>query len=236
MASSIHDYLRLLDIDVHGDFVRLINNSRRRPVNLSDVTIRQVTSATSNEHEQSVQVNSYRFPHRIDTLLPAGDCVTIYANENCHVQFEMKPYVFIASTVARWSTSDASRTEISIDQDVFDRCQPCSLSCDNDVPLLFNNRIRPWVSSCMRREYCPTIDNGRCRFPYCLSTEHPVNPHTSGMFDCDLIESDTNTREHVARTMTNFDAYARRLTSISADVRLPTKHRHRMHFTLMNER
>ena len=214
MEKLIHDYLRILDIDPLGYFIRLINLSHHRSLDLSNISLRQV-----NTEKQAIHL--YIFDDQIQPLLPNGGVVTIYSRNYNRLKFDSKPYIFIAHDVLRWSTNDDIQTELSMNEIVFDFYKFDSLST-SDVPLLFNNSptnlrqlsIKPILSS---NQYARFI------FPYCSTGNNLVNPHTFAISDQDDNEIKRNLCYERKQTVKHFDSYPRRLTTAPKTIQLSKK-------------
>jgi hypothetical protein len=196
MERLIRQYLRILDIDPSGYFIRLINTSHNQSVDLSNVYIRQFSI-----HIQAS--TSYTFHDGIQLLLHSGEVVTIYSRDYRQLKFDIEPHIFIAQDITRWLTDDHIETEISLNKIVFDRCKICSLAT-SDVPLLFiNQSIDSKQQQLPRKPISHATEYGRFTFPYCLSIDNIVNPHTR-------TKSDQNESKQKVK---DFDSYARRLTT-----------------------
>ena len=197
MQKRLRSYLRILDIDPFGRFIRLVNSSRSHALDLSQIHICQ-----RHVFESSAIILAYTFTDDIRHLLNRGETVTIHSREDDRVQFDMVPSMVVARHVARWSTDNHMQTELSIDGLTFDRHRFCSLST-NDIPFLLIHRSvprtshRPFESSTVTRET-------RCSFPYCTSIDNAINPH---------VRLATNSVAERRQTTNAFDSYPRRLTT-----------------------
>ena len=207
MQKLLRSYLRILDIDPFGRFVRLVNTSRSHALDLSQIHLCQ-----RNVYESSSIVHSYTFSNDIRPLLKRGETVAIHSRADDRVQFDIAPYMVVARRLARWSTENHMRTELSIDGLTFDRYRFCSLSTNN-VPFLLIHRSvprtppPPFESSTSTRET-------RCCFPYCTSIDNAVNPHVR--------VAHTQAPNSVAQqrqTTDTFDSYPRRLTTAPKEMR-----------------
>ncbi|UJR23541.1 hypothetical protein I4U23_026530 [Adineta vaga] len=193
MEKVVFDYLRLLDIDPTGSFLRLINFSHEKSLDLKNITIQQV-----NDNDQVL--NSYTFHPQTRSLLRHDEIVTIYSNNYRQMKFDNEPYMFIAQDISRWSINDDIQTKLSFKNIIF-HSQNLSRANPNDIPFLFiQNSIDstqiPTKTKFHSNQY------GEFHFPYCLSTENVVNPHTRGI--------DQKLRK---KSVNNFDSYPRRLTT-----------------------
>jgi hypothetical protein len=201
MERLIHHYLRILDIDPFGYFIRLINLSRNQSFDLSNIHLRQC-------NKQNLTLNSYTFNDQVRPLLHSGGVVTLYSNQSCQFKFDIEPHIFIAQNIPRWLTNDHIRTEISINKLVFDHYRTCS-SAANDVPLLFINR--PIYSKQLSTKVISNSNRyTKFVYPYCLPINNIVNPHTSGINHQIDVKLKTNICQ---KTVKHFDSYPRRLTT-----------------------
>jgi hypothetical protein len=199
MEKLIHDYLRILDIDPLGYFIRLINRSHHQSLDLSNISIRQFSINNRT-------LNLYTFNDKIQSLLHNGEVVTVYSRDYGRIQFDIEPHVFIAQNISRWSTDQA---EISMNKIVFDRYQICSFAT-NDVPLLFNTP--PSDSKLfLTKTILPSNQYARFIFPYCSYPNNIANPHIYAI-------SDQKNKRNLCRIdddaiVKHFDSYPRRLTT-----------------------
>ncbi|CAF1233589.1 unnamed protein product [Rotaria sordida] len=204
MEKLIRDYLRILDIDPFGYFIRLINTSHHQSLNLSNIYIRQ-----SNINNQTL--NFYTFNKQIRSLLHNDEVVTIYSRHNGLIKFDIEPHIFIAQDISQWLTDPYIRTEISINQIIFHSYKICSITT-NDVPLLFIHRSidsKQFSTKTMSQSNQYT----RFIFPYCLSIDNIVNPHTWAISD----KNENNLKRNIChknnQIVKHFDSYSRRLTT-----------------------
>ena len=211
MDKCICDYLRLLDIEPSGYFVRLINTSRRQSIDLSDVNVQQRICDHSLTRVDRV-LHAYRFSGEVRSIVPPGQSVTIYTRDYSPVQFEIRPYMFIADEIARWSVDHRCPIELSINELVFDRYRP-SLPSDSDVPLLFISRIVPLRSFPTRLVSDGITRRSSCHFPYALPVDSIYHPHTSAASDSTTGRRKIFTREESSQVVKSFDFYPRRLTT-----------------------
>jgi hypothetical protein len=154
-------------------------------------------------------------------LLHSGEVVTIYSKDYNRLVSDIEPYVFIAQDISRWLIDDHIRTEISINEIVFDCCKNYSL-LTNDIPLLFNNSST--VSKQLSIEtILPSNHYGRFIYPYCLSMDNIVNPHAYAISDQDKNKTTRNICSKLNETVKHFDSYPRRLTTAPKIIRLRKK-------------
>ena len=201
MEKLLRNYLRILDIDPNGYSIRLINTSHDQSIDLSNILIRQY------RHDDLILI-SYKFADHIRPLLRSGEVVNVYSKGSDQYRFNIEPYIFIAETIRKWLTDGDIRTDLSLKGKSLQSSKLRSFSSANDVPTLFLNRSMEW-------KHCPTklssYSNRYARFiyPYCLSNDDIVNPHTSAIFSYhpknDLVK--------------HFESYPRRLTTASRRVR-----------------
>lgn len=211
MDKCICDYLRLLEIEPSGYFVRLINTSRRQSLDLSDVNVQQRICDSSSTRADRV-VHAYRFSRKVRPIVPPGQSVTIYTRGYSPAQFEIRPYMFIADEIVRWSVDHQCPIELSINELVFDRYRP-SLPSDSDVPFLFISRFVPLRSVPTRTVSDGITRRASCRFPYTLPVDSIYHPHTSAVSDSTTGRRKIFTREESSQVVKSFDFYPRRLTS-----------------------
>lgn len=205
MERLIRQYLRILDIDPSGYFIRLINTSHNQSVDLSNVYIRQFSI-----HIQAS--TSYTFHDGIQQLLHSGEVVTIYSRDYRQLKFDIEPHIFIAQDITRWLTDDHIQTEISLNNIVFNSYKFYSFT-SNDIPSLFINRsIDTNQLSTKRILYSNRY--ARFIFPYCLSNNNIVNPHTCAIYDQNENKLERNTCYKDNQSVKHFDSYPRRLTSV----------------------
>ena len=213
MEKCIADYVRLLDIDPSGYFLRLINTSLKQSIDLSNIDLQQRLADSSSTNGTRV-VHVYRFASGVRPLLPAGEFATIYARDYSPARFEIRPHMFLASEVSRWSVDILSPIELSINQLVFDRYRPSILS-DSDVPLLFINRTVPLRSTPIPMMPATSARRASCHFPYALPVDNIFHPHSSGASDSETRRRKVFTSEECSQIVKSFDSYPRRLTSAS---------------------
>ncbi|CAF0852603.1 unnamed protein product [Rotaria sp. Silwood1] len=204
MEQLICHYLRILDIDPFGYFIRLINTSHNQLLNLSNIHIRQFSI-------NNRILNSYTFNKQIRSLLHSGEVVTIYSRHYGLLKYDIEPHIFIAQDISQWLTDVHIRTEISINKIIFHSYKICS-NTTNDVPLFFFHR------SIDSKQFSPkTISqlnqNTRFSFPYCLSIDNIVNPHTWAMSDRNKNNLKRNMCQKNNSILKHFDSYSRRLTT-----------------------
>ena len=211
MEKIIYDYLRILDIDPLGYFIRLINKSYHQEIDLKNISIRQF-----NINNQTL--NSYIFNDKIRYLLHSGEVVTIYSKDYDRLESDIEPYVFIAQDISRWLIDNHIQTEISINEIVFDCCKNYLLST-TDIPLLFNNPST--VSKQLSiKTILPSNQYARFIYPYCLSMDNIVNPHTYATSDQDNYKTTKNICSKLNETVKHFDSYPRRLTTAPKIIQL----------------
>ena len=209
MEQFIRDYLRLLDIDPFGCFIRLINISYDQSIDLSNITIRQWRHDILTNKDMIVA--SFTFPQQIRPLLRSREVVTIYSKSSQQFKFNIQPYLFIADHVRQWFIDDGIRTDISIDQTIYqsDRFSPFSSS---DIPTLFLNR--PIDSErCPRKSISFANRYARFIFPYCLSNDDIANPHTSAVVERCRNQFERNSCYASKQSVKLFNSYPRRLTT-----------------------
>lgn len=205
MERLIRHYLRILDIDPFGYFIRLINISHNQSLDLSNIHIQQFNIDIQTPN------SSYKFNDRIRSLLHSGEVVTLYSRDYYQLKFDIEPYIFIAQNISRWLTDDYIHTELSINKIVFDHYRTCSLST-TDVPLLFINR--PIYSKELPRKIIPNSNQyTRFIFPYCLPIDNIVNPHTWAISNQKEIQLKMNVCHDNNQTVKHFNSYSRRLTT-----------------------
>lgn len=214
MESLIQQYLRILDIDPSGYYLRLINKSNNHSLDLSNIQIQQRTTKIPpiNELHFNPILKSYKFDNQIQRLLPSGEFVTVYSYEYRRVQCEMEPNIFIADSVSRWSTSNHIQTELSLNQNVFDRSRTF-LPSDNDIPYLYVHSIFPLKQSLKRVKTALPTRETTFHFPYCLSDNNIVNPYTTAMPSRKMTEWKSSWCRPATPLVKDFDTYARRLTT-----------------------
>jgi hypothetical protein len=213
MERLIQRYLRILDIDPFGYFIRLINISYNESVDLSNIVIRQFSThnQTTNPIKQKLISNSYTFKDQTRPLLRSGEIVTIYTKDYNQLKFNIEPYIFIAQDILRWLTDDYIRTEISINKIRFNSYKYSSFS-SNDIPSLFINR--PTDSKQLSTKSISYANRyARFIFPYCLSNDNIVNPHTRALSDRNESPFEKNTCYQNNPIVKHFDSYSRRLTT-----------------------
>jgi hypothetical protein len=207
MERLIHHYLRILDIDPCGYFIRLINISHNQLLDLSNIYIRQFSII-----EQNLTLTSYTFKDQICSLLHSGEVVTIYSKGYDQLKFDIEPYIFLAQDIRLWLTDDHIQTEISLNNIVFNSYKFYSFT-SNDIPSLFINRsIDTNQLSTKRILYSNRY--ARFIFPYCLSNNNIVNPHTCAIYDQNENKLERNTCYKDNQSVKHFDSYPRRLTSV----------------------
>jgi hypothetical protein len=201
MESLIHHYLRILDIDPLGYFIRLINISHDESVDLSNIYIRQFGIT-----KQDLTLTSYTFKDQIRPLLRSREIATIYSKDYNQLKFDIEPYIFIAQDTSRWLIDEHIQTEISINKIPINSYRFYSFS-SNDIPPLFINRT---INSKQISIKSISSSNRYARFifPYCLSNNNIVNPYTWA-----------NER----KPMKYFDSYHRRLTTAPTRLQSPKK-------------
>lgn len=194
MQAFVREYLRLLDIDPAGNFLRLINRSHERALDLRRVRIQQVDG-------DGRVCNCYAFDEQSASLLGSDVVVTIYSRDYRRLKFDIRPYVFVANELARWLTDDYVRTELSLDGIVFDSRARQALTND-DVPYLFiQHASHTRQRDVQIKTFSPWME--AFHFPYCSSPDNAVNPHTRGQ--------GRRRRQH---EVTCFEDYPRRLTTV----------------------
>ncbi|CAF0790949.1 unnamed protein product [Adineta ricciae] len=194
------EYLRLLDIDPTGSLLRLINVSHQKSLDLKNISIRQVNT-------DGKVANSYTFHPRVRSLLRHNEVVTIYKKNYRHMKFDNEPYMFIANDIARWLIDDHIRTELSFNDVIFHSQERC-VSIINDIPLFFTQYSFDSQSD-KTKTNTPSVHYGDFHFPYCLSTDNSVNPHTHGV-------------ERQVQHTGNFNDYHRRLTTSPKKIQINT--------------
>ncbi|CAF3513260.1 unnamed protein product [Adineta steineri] len=204
MEKLLHLYLRILDIDPFGYFIRLINISYKQSLDLSNICIQQI--------DDNIQIrNSYTFHDQIRTLLHHGEIATIYSKDYKQLKFDIEPHIFIAKDVSKWFSDDHITIEISINNIVFDSRMICSLTT-NDIPLLYikqSNDFKPLSINTISN----TKQYERFIFPYCLSIDNNVNPHNRGISKRNENKFKRNICYEEKQIVKHFDLYARRLTT-----------------------
>ncbi|CAF2415662.1 unnamed protein product [Rotaria sp. Silwood2] len=204
MEKLICHYLRILDIDPFGYFIRLINTSYNQSLNLSNIHIRQFS--VNNQ-----TLNSYTFNKQIGSLLYSGEVVTIFSKHYGLLKFDIEPHIFIAQDISQWLIDIHIRTEISINKTIFHSYKICSITT-NDVPLLFIHRSID-SKSFPTKIISQSNQYTRFIFPYCLSIDNIVNPHTSAKSD----RNENNLKRDIChennQIVKHFDSYSRRLTT-----------------------
>ena len=204
--------LRLLDIDPSGCSLRLINTSYDQSIDLSNILIRQCRS--NLPIDEDILVSSYTFADQIRPLLRSREVVTIYSKSSHQFQFNIKPYIFIADNIRQWFIDENIRTEISIAQTVCQSIRSYPFS-SNDIPTLFLNR--PIESErCPRKSLVHSNRYARFIFPYCLSNDDIVNPHTSAVVERKESQHERNPCYATKQTVKLFNSYPRRLTTAAA--------------------
>lgn len=216
MEQLICKYLRLLDIDPYGCFLRLINISYNQSIDLSNIIIQQWRH---NYHpiDENVIIASYTFADEIRPLLRSREVVTIYSKSSQQFKFNIKPYIFIADHIRQWFIDDDIRTEISLRQTI---CQSnrSGRYPSNDIPTLFLNR--PIDSEqCPRKSLVRSDRYARFIFPYCLSNDDIVNPHTSAVVERKESQYERHPCYATKQTVKHFNSYPRRLTTASQRMR-----------------
>ncbi|CAF2062545.1 unnamed protein product [Rotaria magnacalcarata] len=213
MDTSMYQYLRILDIDPFGYFIRLMNISCNKSLDLSNINIQQISTniqAMDSSGKTSI-LNSYIFNKELRSLLHSGEVVTIYSRHHGLFKFDVAPHIFIAHDTAQWLTDSHIRTEISINRIIYHSCKICSLTT-NDVPLLFIHR-----STNSKQYLTKTINEPnqytRFVFPYCLSTDKIANPHTSAISDKHEKKIEKNRCYTNRQLVQQFDSYPQRLTT-----------------------
>jgi len=208
MERLIYDYLRILDIDPFGYFIRLINISHNQSIDLSNINIRQFSI---NIERSNLTLTSYRFKDQIQSLLRSGEVVNIYSKAYDQLKYDIEPYIFIAQDIRRWLTDNDIQTEISLNEIVFNSSKLYSFS-SNDVPSLFINR-----SMDLNRLSIKTILHSnqyeRFIYPYCLSNNNIVNPHISMIPNENENKFEKNICYENKQIVKHFDSYPRRLTT-----------------------
>lgn len=209
MEQVIRDYLRLLDIDPFGCFIRLINISHDQSLDLSNITIRQ----WRHDHltNQDVLISSFTFPPQIRPLLRSRQVVTIYSKSSQQFKFNISPYIFIADHIRQWFTEDGLRTDISIGQTI---CQSNRIDPypSHDIPTLYLNRPID-AERCPRKSISYADRYARFIFPYCLSNDDIANPHTSAVVERCRNPFERNSCYASKPNVKLFNSYPRRLTT-----------------------
>jgi hypothetical protein len=203
MEKFLSNYLRILDIDPYGYSIRLINNSHDQSLDLSNILIRQY-------HHDDLILISYKFQEQIRPLLRSGEVVSIYSKGSDQYQFNIEPYIFIGETIRNWLTDIDIQTDLSLNQIILHSSKFHSFS-STDVPSLFLNRSIdlkqfPTKLSSYSNRYARFI------YPYCLSNNDIVNPHTSAIMNEKIFYEKNHLVKH-------FDSYPRRLTTASQRIR-----------------
>jgi len=203
MEKFIRDYLRILDIDPNGDFIRLINTSHDQSIDLSNILIRQY-------RHNDLMLITYKLQDQIRPLLRNGEVVCIYSKGSDQFKFNIEPYVFIAESIRKWLTDVDIQTEISLNEIVIHSSRFHSFS-SNDIPTLFLNRS---IDSEQFPRKFSSYSNRYARFiyPYCLPNNDIVNPHTSAIINENISYEKNPIVKH-------FDSYPRRLTTASQRMR-----------------
>jgi len=197
MEKFIYDYLRLLDIDSFGYFIRLINISHNQSIDLSNINIRQF-------RRLNLTLTSYRFKDQIQPLLRSGEVVTIYSKGYNQLKYNIEPYIFIAQDIRQWLTDNDIQTEISLNKIIFNSSKLYSFS-SNDIPSLFINRSID-LNRLSTKIILHSKQYERFIYPYCLSNNNIVNPHI-----CNENENKSYQNNKIVK---HFDSYPRRLTTI----------------------
>lgn len=193
MEVLVRQYLRILDIDSCGYFIRLTNISHNHSIDLSNIYIRQFNNNNT--------LTSYKFKNSIKCLLHHGDVVTIYSKSYDQIKFNIEPYIFIAENIRQWLTDETVQTEISLNKIVMDSYRFYSFT-SNDIPSLFINRSIK-SNELSRKVLLYSNEYARFIFPYCLPDNNIVNPHTWAI---DKIKFQRS-------IVKDFDSYPRRLTT-----------------------
>lgn len=207
MEKLLENYLRILDIDPYGDFIRLRNISHHQSLDLSNVNICQYQN---NNIDDDFILNNYQFKDSLRTRIRAGEVVTIYSKGSNQIQCSIEPYIFVAKNVTRWLTDQSSvRTDLFLKKNLIHSYRSFH-SPSNDIPTLFLNRTNFNIEN--NQQKIPSINNDYSRFiyPYCLSNTNIVNPYTLGLNQRELPKKKCL---EVNEIITNFDAYPRRLTT-----------------------
>jgi hypothetical protein len=209
MENLIHHYLRILDIDPFGYFIRLINISHSQSIDLSNIYIRQFE--TSNSIEEYLTLTSYTFKDQLRPLLRSREIVTIYSKSYDQLKFDIEPYIFIAQDIRQWLTDNHIQTEISLNKIVFNSYRLNSFT-STDIPLLFINRTIH-LNQLSTKTILHSNQYAKFIFPYCLSDNNIVNPHTLARYDENENKLEKNTCYKNHQIVKHFDSYPRRLTT-----------------------
>lgn len=210
MEKLLENYLRILDIDPSGDFIRLINISRHRALDLSGVLIRQ--SRRSESNPENPILNHYQFPDSLRTSLRNREVVTIYSKGSNQLQCSIEPYLFVATDVTRWLNDRSVHTEISVNQTLLHSYQ-FFVDASNDIPTLYLNPPKNLDLFSARKTPLSRNDYSRFIFPYCLSNRNIVNPYTWGLDEPNDKSLERKVCYQSKETLLNFDSYPRRLTT-----------------------
>lgn len=202
MEELVCKYLRILDIDPSGYFIRLINISSNQSLNLTNIYIRQYNKN---------KLISYNFKNPIGKLLRHGEVVTIYSKSYDQIKFDIEPYIFIAENIRKWLINDSIQTEILLNKMLIDSSKFYSFT-SNDIPLFYINRTNQ-LNQLRKKRFLYSNDYTRFIYPYCLSNNNIVNPYTLGL--------DEENRKKFPKIfcykkdefIKDFDSYPRRLTT-----------------------
>lgn len=187
MEISLKKYLRILDIDRQGIFIRLSNRSAQEKLDLRNVRIRQISQRKTPDtiEDFSRTINEFHFDEKQPFFLRAADVLTIFSTEahlfGLNLQ-ENNSNICVCSKIQHWRTESFIKTELFLGETVIQSVNSAFLP-ETDVPAVFLPRPIHAPIKSIQVKNNRTFTKHCGQFPYCFNPENPSNPHTEARED-----------------------------------------------------